>query len=188
MIDIVAQLIMHGQLKFENGKIVLLDQNVAMTPMNTHIDLAKYLNDGGVQSHLYLAAKNTGVSWNQGMLKNYSTKTRREIFDWGKKVMSLAGFGDFNVVKGGLDSNRNIWVMEKSQVAELFLAKYGKSLFPVCHVPRGFYAGAASFLYEKNLDAVETKCVALGDQFCEFVIDERKNFQLNESLLKQLQP
>lgn len=184
MLDIVAQLLMHGQLKFEDGKIILLNQSVAMTPLSTYTQLVKLLNDAGSQSLLYKSAKKTGFTWNQNMLKNYNTKTRREIFDWGKKVMGLAGFGEFNVVKGGLDSNRNIWVMEKSQVASLFFDEFGKSNFPVCHVPRGYYAGAASFLYEKELDAIESKCIAKGDPFCEFVIDEIKNFEFKDELIR----
>lgn len=187
MLDIVAQLLMHGQLKFEEGKIILLGQNVAMTPLSTHTMLVNLMSSSGVQSLLYFAAKKTGVSWNQNMLKNYGTKTRREIFDWGKKVMGLSGFGDFSVVKGGLDSNRNIWILEKSQVALLYLSEFGKSAQPVCHISRGFYAGAAQFLYDKELDAIETKCIAMGDSYCEFVIDRIENFDLsNENYKAQL--
>jgi len=56
--------------------------------------------------------------------------------------------------------------------AESYMTAIGESDEPVCHFTRGFFAGAAGALKFKseNVEGVETKCVAKGDPYCEFVV------------------
>jgi predicted hydrocarbon binding protein len=49
---------------------------------------------------------------------------------------------------------------------------------------RGFAAGAASVLFKTNVDCIETKCIADGSKFCEFIIQEKKNLK-DKKLVKQ---
>ncbi|MGC9444024.1 MAG: V4R domain-containing protein [Candidatus Methanospirareceae archaeon] len=52
-----------------------------------------------------------------------------------------------------------------------FIAKnYGKSEVPVCHFLRGYYAGMGEVLTHRAMDAEEVKCIACGDELCEFVL------------------
>jgi predicted hydrocarbon binding protein len=54
---------------------------------------------------------------------------------------------------------------------------------------RGALAGGAGIIYGKDiLDAVETKCLAKGDPYCEFLVKPRKEFlkTKNEEFKKQL--
>ncbi|MCS7365815.1 MAG: 4-vinyl reductase, partial [archaeon GB-1867-035] len=39
---------------------------------------------------------------------------------------------------------------------------------------RGYLSGVASILWEKEMVAEEVKCIAKGDDYCEFIIKERK--------------
>jgi predicted hydrocarbon binding protein len=43
----------------------------------------------------------------------------------------------------------------------------------VCHWSRGFVAGFLSEVVGKSVDAVETKCIATGDEICEFEVKPR---------------
>ncbi len=57
------------------------------------------------------------------------------------------------------------------KVENSFIAKeYGKSGVPVCHFLRGYCAGIGEALTNQEMDAEEVKCVACGDDHCEFAI------------------
>ena len=45
-----------------------------------------------------------------------------------------------------------------------------KKPYPVCHWTRGYLAGYLSSVFKKQVEAEETKCLAKGDEHCEFVI------------------
>jgi hypothetical protein len=42
---------------------------------------------------------------------------------------------------------------------------------PVCHWTKGYLAGYLSVVFNKPVEATETKCLAKGDEYCEFVIE-----------------
>lgn len=181
----LANLLLHKQLVFKKGKIILLDEGVTFVPLSTHIAEIKFFESKNLCAGLYLGAKFTGVTWNKKMLKTYSSKTPREIFEWGNKVLNLAGYGEFSVHQENTEKNEFIWRLYDSQIANAFVNEYGKVNFPVCHRPRGYFAGAASFVSGKDLDAVETKCLAKGDTVCEFVIKAKNKFNKNDKLTKR---
>lgn len=72
------------------------------------------------------------------------------------------GFGKFKTGKPGEEMLIKI---ENSFIAK----EYGKSEAPVCHFLRGYCAGISEILTGEKMDAEETKCLAKGDSYCEFV-------------------
>ena len=46
-----------------------------------------------------------------------------------------------------------------------------KKPYTVCHWTRGYLAGYLSVVFNKPVEATETKCLAKGDEHCEFVIE-----------------
>jgi predicted hydrocarbon binding protein len=50
---------------------------------------------------------------------------------------------------------------------------YGRSLKPVCHVWAGWAAGVARQLFERGASCEEVRCLAAGDEACDFVITPR---------------
>lgn len=52
----------------------------------------------------------------------------------------------------------------------LVVALNGKSDKPVCHYLRGFWVGVLSEIWERRVSCAETKCMGLGDDYCEFKI------------------
>lgn len=94
----------------------------------------------------------------EGMLK-----TLQEIFD-------IYGLG--NLVIANLDNQKKqafVRVYESS-IAQSYLEKKGKSQTPVCTITAGVLAGIFSYLFKKDVNAVEGKCLAKGNSFCEFLI------------------
>jgi len=66
------------------------------------------------------------------------------------------------------ENNENELVI---RVENSFIARgYGNSEVPVCHFLRGYNAGLAEVLKGRDIDAEEVKCIAKGDECCEFVM------------------
>ncbi|HIH98147.1 MAG TPA: hypothetical protein HA346_03970 [Thermoplasmata archaeon] len=51
-----------------------------------------------------------------------------------------------------------------------FINNKEKSIEPVCHYMAGLMAGIYAAYIGKPCESKETKCVAKGDEYCEFVI------------------
>ena len=52
-------------------------------------------------------------------------------------------------------------------------AAWRKKPYTVCHWTRGYFAGYMSTVFKKPVEAAEAKCMAKGDERCEFHIRER---------------
>jgi len=50
-------------------------------------------------------------------------------------------------------------------------AAWRKKPYVVCHWTRGYLAGYLSIVFNKQVDAKETRCLAKGDEYCEFIIE-----------------
>jgi predicted hydrocarbon binding protein len=183
MFKLVTQLLLHKQLKFEKGRISLLNENVAIAPITTYVGILKNLEGTKQENALYLGAKETGVSWNKKMQNIYKTKTVDEIFEWGMKIVTMSGWGDFKVIKYDREKNKFRYRLQDSTLAK----GYGNSDHPVCQIPRGFFAGSACFLTKLDLDCVETKCVSMGAPFCEFEIKKKSEFSNSSLIRRQLE-
>lgn len=66
------------------------------------------------------------------------------------------------------------WI--ESFEAELYLKNYGLGNECVCHMLCGFASGALSYEFDTTLIAIETKCVAKGDENCEFEVRLEKDW------------
>ena len=54
--------------------------------------------------------------------------------------------------------------------AKSYLYNEEKSSRPICYFFKGVAAGIFSVAYNKEAEAVERKCLAMGDKYCEFII------------------
>lgn len=50
------------------------------------------------------------------------------------------------------------------------LRKNGKSDRPLCHYSRGYWVGVVSEVLEAKVSCSESKCMSMGDDYCEFKI------------------
>ena len=179
----VSQLLLTGQLTWNKGKISLFKEHGGILPMSGNIHVLKALEKKGLENILYQGSKETGINWNKKMLSQYKANKPEQIFKWGEIAVTLAGWGTFKVHKYDFDKNEFIYRLEDS----IYSQYYEKSDHPIDHLVRGLFAGSVCFLTKKNMEAVEVKCKAMGDPFCEFVIKERKAFNMKDKLVaKQL--
>lgn len=181
MFEIVAQLLLHKQLKFEEGNITLLGQDVVIFPYENLFSIQKIIEKSGKTYDLYLSSKELGKIWIKNLLKAYKMDTINGQAEWGEKVFTLAGLGKMKILKWNVEDSSMIYRIYDSITAR----HYGNIGRCVCHIPRGWFAGAACVFFKKDVDAVETKCISKGGDFCEFVIKPKKDFDSRNKFFKQ---
>ncbi|MHA1604146.1 MAG: V4R domain-containing protein [Candidatus Freyarchaeota archaeon] len=90
----------------------------------------------------------------------------RELFEKVLKYNTLAGWGRLLSTVGSIDSGK-LKIMGISTVA----LAYGRSDRPVCTFISGALAGILKVATGKDWKCREEKCMAVGDEYCEFVLE-----------------
>ena len=96
-------------------------------------------------------------------IQNFSND---ETLQFMMKMGSEIGWGRFNLADYNFVQKKIRIRVENSP----FAATYGDSGEGVCHLIRGVLCGMANFLFARNCNVSETKCLAKGDEHCEFHI------------------
>ncbi len=181
MFEIVKKLMMARQLSMEEGRLILLNQNILMMPVAGLVGIQKELEKEGKENLIYIASKRTGVWWAEQMRKYFSAK-KMDLEKWGINVISLAGYGIPRVIDIDHENKRMIQELGNSTVAE----EYGNVGRCVDHMFRGYIAGVARLFFEgSDVDCVEILCKSKGDKICQFVIKPKKDFDQSNPLVKK---
>lgn len=179
-LETLANLMLHKQLRFEEGKIILLDQRVAMLPLYNIVELQKTLEAKGLENTLYYTNKNFGKDWTRKIYESYKM-SENQIFQWGINSVTVAGWGTVKLIEKQAENRIKFNLIDSGMAFY-----YGKSDKPIDHIFRGMIAGAMSATYKKDLDAVETKCKAQGHSMCEFIVQPSEKFINDPSAQAQL--
>ncbi len=105
------------------------------------------------------------------ILKEFTTfSTKRKM--WQKFLdqyySRIWGFGIAKIIT--MDKNEIIVRLFNSGFAETYIEKGVKTSKPVCDAVRGYMMGWGNLFFGEECSTEETKCIAMGDEFCEFVI------------------
>jgi predicted hydrocarbon binding protein len=91
-------------------------------------------------------------------------KTTQDIFD-------IYGLGKMTIALLDNPKKQAVVRISNSSIAEAYIHKNKKrSSKPVCAITSAVIAGIFSYLFGKKVDAIEEKCKAKGNDFCEFII------------------
>ncbi len=83
------------------------------------------------------------------------------------------GYGEMKLIEK--DYNNWLFKLEtKSPKAKEYLRVYGKKTYAVDWYLSGLIAGAASYLLNRKFEVEEVKCIAKGDDICQFKVKEIK--------------
>lgn len=162
------------QLEFKEGSIILMQVPVNIVPISILCELQKgYIEDIGFQKaydHTYSRAKAGSTIYNKKFIQQLGFSDKRKTLEWQIKIVSFAGWGKLELIKVAPE--------EKSVIVRyndpLFAKEYGKSRYPVDFMAVGFTAGGVSANFGTDVDALETKCVAIGDPYCEVEVGTPK--------------
>jgi hypothetical protein len=164
MYGFVSKLLLSRKLKFEKGKIILLNQPMAFVPVDFFIEETKRVLKGKEKEEmvrLYFDAWKAGVFFMRDFTKGYNVRKFEDRYNLAMEIISMAGFGDYQTVafKGGVFSHFNII---NNPIAEFFYP----SKSPVDFITRGFNAGGGTIVHETIINTIETACKAVNGKMC----------------------
>lgn len=122
-----------------------------------HAQVYKGVKDQAIKNIIEIGKK-VGKT-DEGMIK-----TLQEIFD-------IYGFGKMEIIELDNKKANAIVRITDSTMAREYLKTKAKSKTPVCTITSGVLAGMFEYILGKDVDCIEEKCVAKGDDFCEFELD-----------------
>lgn len=87
-----------------------------------------------------------------------------------EEIYEALGFGKINIVDIDRKKKRSTVNILNSPIAKAHLVDHKNSPEPKCHFIAGKISGMFSFLFKEDVDAKEVKCIAKGDDFCQFIV------------------
>jgi len=103
--------------------------------------------------------------------------------DFMEDYFTASGWGNIRRVDLNMEKKHALVSVSNSAVASNILA----AVYPVDTFLRGFLAGVLSIYFKKDVDCVETKCLAIHATQCNFVIKPLEEFNFeNEFTRRQL--
>ena len=169
------RLIQFFRIRPKDGHMLFKGERVAMVPVgmfsDLYLGLTEVVGKGGAASSLYLSAKRSSPALYEIAKNLFGETALKSNGDFSKFIddlISLAGFGRCEVVKADLENPEieiviHLWGL-------LTPSRLQESDVPVCHAERGAMTGIIEQILGKPLFGKETKCQAMGDEYCEFVI------------------
>jgi len=117
---------------------------------------------------LYEVGKTAGRSYMEVAQKmGLKTETAEDIRRVLEKLGTLGGWAKIELVKVDMMEKMGI-IRWRNGVS----VRDRKSEVPVCNVGRGLMAGGAEVIFGTECEAIERKCEAMGNEFCEVVVGE----------------
>lgn len=178
--DFMQKLILARQIKFDKGSIEILNQPMVLSPAWVYSYLLKVTKNPIEMG--YLIYEGTKLATKDGMAKEVKKQKKLEGLDLTRWIMesgSLAGWGKLSLKEfNGKECTAKV-ISENSTIAKLF----GKSDLAVDHAIRGFAAGTACVVFNReDIEAIETRCISTGDNICEFKFMPRDKLNKKDKL------
>lgn len=170
-----------GQLKFEQGRILFLNQPMEIVPANFFVELTKKILKGSKQKMLeyYLSAWKSGYEYMYNFVKEYKVKTSKERYALAMDIIASAGFGDYKTLEFKHGEFTHFKVFKNPVSLKFFPTKR-----VVDHILRGFNAGGGSIVHDTIVNCIELVCSAQNGEFCEFYnISQNSLTKINKKII-----
>jgi len=171
MLPFVSKLLLARQLNFEKGKLSIFGQRVIIFPVELILLITqKCTVDKKFEQDIYDTMKEAVYQFCKNLNKRRNVKPK----EMAKILINLAemnGYGKLQIIK--LDYEKKVAIFHmRGLPSELLIGKLkqkGKKV--VDKYWGGMLAGGASFIFgDKNIEAIETRCVVEGKESCEFLV------------------
>jgi predicted hydrocarbon binding protein len=186
MFDVVKKLLFSRQLKLEKGMIELLGNPAVMFPASIFSFLLLNSKDKEKTGReLYYSSKESSKKTLTNYIKsNYKMKPS-ELINIMTDIAMLGGWGEWKLIILSDIKKHSIMHITNSPIVRSIKIKTN---LPVDHVMRGLHAGAAEIIFNCEMDAVETRCQAMGHPYCEFILKPTKEWKTDKKYKNQLFP
>jgi len=160
---LLGKLLVSRELRFEGGKLLILSEPWFMLPIKIFIETTRdIINDPKFISKLYYTAKEGNrISMSKTLKHQYKLRGKKFI-DLAMQMTQMGGWGDIKVITFDEITGHIIFNIYDSAIG----SNFGPSKKPVDHIWRGILAGGVSVALNKDIDFVETACIAQGKPFC----------------------
>jgi len=161
-------------VEFRDGGISLMKTPVNIMPTSVLCSFQHGLINaegmGKAYEIMYEEVKKGSREYNEAFIKSQNFTEKHKIIDWQTKIVSLSGWGNIVVALIDFDKNRFVTHFNNSTFARAYKNAYGRQKQAVDFIATGFVAGGLSAAAGRDLDAVETSCIARGDSTCEIEV------------------
>jgi predicted hydrocarbon binding protein len=174
MVKLFDMLKLARLVSMQDGEIRVMDEPVHILP--SHIlgdmqkDMIETLGFGEAYEKIYSSSKEGSYVYNKNFAKKYSMTDKRKLLEMQLKIVTSSGWGKLNIVHLEIPKSTLTIRFNNSP----FPKEYGKQKYAVCIIPTAFTAGGVSVTFGKDVDAVETHCIARGDSYCEIKVGPPK--------------
>jgi len=157
-------------LNVQDGSMDLMGVDINIIPTQILCELQKGLISslGFEKTYdlIYKQAKEGSLQYNAAFIKKQKFADKHKEIDWQVKIVTFSGWGKLEVMKIDFKEQNHIVKSSNSPYPK----DYGKANYAVDIIPTGFVAGGLSAVAGTDLDALETKCMARGDPYCEIEV------------------
>ena len=124
----------------------------------------------GGEALLYLIGKYMGESGYENHVDILGEERPHVLIKIAEVFFRMVGFGIAKVIDVDLNEKRAKVIVHDCFECEL----YKNTKEPVSHLVRGILAGWFEKLFKSKVQAIDTKCIAKNDEYCEFLIEISK--------------
>ena len=158
------------QLYYEKGRLIIAGRPGDLVPSDVMVFYThELLNSAKGKKILYDSGYVQGKKA-LDIIKGKMGAIKTKLVKLGIETLSITGWGEFKAKVIDLKKGYGVFHLYNPSVAEMYRNKYGVSKTPMDYYLAGLFGGAGSVLMGEKKKCIETKCVAKGDPYCEFVI------------------
>ncbi len=169
--------IINGKVELLGTRYIMLDSSYLLTlqeiDKSKTYDMAK---DGSKENlkklvthaEVYKNIKNQSLQKIAELSKKIG-QTDEGVIKTLQSIFELYGLGKLTVLKLENESKKALLKLEDSTIAVAQLKKE-KTSQQICSFTAGVLAGIFSYIFKKNVNCIENKCLAKGDAYCEFKV------------------
>jgi len=99
-----------------------------------------------------------------------------------ERYFVASGWGDIRNVDLDFDAKKAIIRVKNNPLTGRLR---GKVKTPSDHILRGIFAGLFSKVFGEGVECVETHCIALGEEDCEFIIKKQAEFDVSDERVQE---
>jgi predicted hydrocarbon binding protein len=170
----------NGKIEILGGRYIMLDasdllmlQETDETKMYAVMKDSSKRNLKSMIEHakVYKSLKDESMK-NIAQLSKRIGKDEEGIIKTLQGLFELYGLGSMQIVN--LDNkNKQATINIRNSSVALEQLKRKKVKYTACTIIEGILAGMFSYIFNKDVDCVERKCMAKGDEACMFVVEQQ---------------
>jgi len=162
----ITKMMISGNMKFDNGQIILMGEKVFMIPVSYFVEESKKAIKEGKHEvmNIYWSAWVAGYHIMKNFIKVYKLKKFEERYKVAMDVLQLSGMGFYETIN--FERGKYTYFKTLNNPLPQF---FYPSKEPVCHFIRGANAGGGVWVHERIMNCVEEKCESQNKKQCVFL-------------------